>query len=367
MKIFLIGEYPPPYGGVSIHIKRLYEKLKDKIFIEIFSTSNERRENDGNIINKSIKKSILSIFFMKKNEIYHFHESSIKIVTLISIFSFITRNKIILTIHNDRFEVNYNKANFICQLIIRKFLKYITYIILVGGNTKNFLLKCKTKNISIIPGYINPTLNVKDYEKIDKNVWKFIKNARAKKYKIISANGNIRFFNKEDLYGLDLLIELTYLLKKNGYKVSLVFALLGYENQSSDERNYFEKLLKKIRKYKIENYIFIYKVKNTEFYPILDKTDIFIRPTNTDSYGISVTEAIYLKKPAIASDVCLRQEGTIYFKSRNITDLLEKTKFVLNNYDREKTKLEKIKIKEYYEDVLEIYKKVYEGKNINEK
>ena len=142
----------------------------------------------------------------------------------------------------------------------------------------------------------------------------------------------------------------------------MLFALLGYDNQTQEERNYFEELENRIKKYQIDKEVFIYKVKDTEYYPILDKTDIFIRPTNTDGYGISVTEAIYLKKPAIASDVCQRQKGTIYFKSRDTKDLFEKTKFVLDNYDEEKNKLGKIEVKEYYEEVLEVYKKVYRGK-----
>ena len=359
MKIFLLGPYPPPYGGVSIHVKRLYEKLKNYISIDIYTTSKNREFSP-----LTLKEIIISSFFMKKEEIYHIHESSIKLILVFSFISFIKKNKMILTIHNDRFESNYNKENFITRYLLKKFLKSIKHIILVGSNEIEFFYKnnIKENNISIIPGYINPIINKKDYLKIDKEIWDFIENSKNKSEKIITANGNIRFFNNEDLYGLDLLIELIYLLRKDEYNVSLVFALLGYDDQTKEERTYFKTLLKKIEEYKIKENILIYKVKDTEYYPILDKTDIFIRPTNTDGYGISVTEAIYLKKPAIASDVCQRQKGTIYFKSRDIKDLLEKTKLVLNNYNKEKNKLEKIEVKEYYEDVLEIYKKVYRGK-----
>lgn len=359
MKIFLLGPYPPPYGGVSVHVKRLYERLKDYTSIKIHTTSKNKF-----FLSKKIKDIIVFSFFLKKEEIYHIHESSIKLILMLSFINFIRKNKMILTIHNDRFESNYDKESFIIRYLLKKFLKNINHIILVGNNEIEFFYKnnIKKNNISVIPGYINPVINREDYLKIDKQVWKFINDSKEKNEKIITANGNIRFFNNEDLYGLDLLIELIHLLKKDGYKVSLLFALLGYGNQTQEERNYFEELENRIKKYQLDKKIFIYKVKDTEYYPILDKTDIFIRPTNTDGYGISVTEAIYLKRPAIASDVCQRQKGTIYFKSRDIKDLLEKTKLVLNNYNEEKNKLKEIEVKEYYKDVLEIYKKVYEGK-----
>lgn len=359
MNIILIGMYPPPYGGVSVHIKRLYEKLKQNISINILATNKNK-----NFKYRKLKKIIFNFPFFKEDCIYHFHDSAVKILSFTGFLNFISKKKVIVTIHNNRLEENYKNSNKIFKFLLKSFIKYINHIILVSDYLKPFLIECgmKEKNISVIPAYINPVINEKDYLKIDKEVWDFIENSKNKNEKIITGNGNIRFFNNEDLYGLDLLIELIYLLKKNNYKISLIFALLGYESQTKEERIYFESLLEKIQEYQIEENIFIYKVKDTEYYPILDKTDIFIRPTNTDGYGISVTEAIHLKKPAIASDVCKRQEGTIYFKSRDIKDLLEKTKSVLNNYDEEKNKLGKIEVKEYYEDVLEVYKKVYEGK-----
>lgn len=364
MKINLIGPFPSPYGGISIHIKRLYEKLKAlNIEAKVYSTNNINIKNQD-IKYSDLKKTILKSVVFNKNEIIHIHDSGLKIRGLISLVGVLFDKKIIMTIHGVSLEEEYNSINKLGKNIYKFLLNKISYMIVVSPQIKEWCIKnhILEKKIAVIPAYINPVINKEDYLKIDKEVWNFIENSKNKNEKIITANGNIRFFDNEDLYGLDLLIELIYLLKKDNYKVSLIFALLGYDDQTQKERNYFEELEIRIKKYQLDKEIFIYKVKDTEYYPILDKTDIFIRPTNTDGYGISVTEAIYLRKPAIASDVCQRQKGTIYFKSRDIKDLLEKTKLVLNNYDEEKNKLKNIVVKEYYEDVLEIYKKVYEGK-----
>lgn len=364
MKINLIGPYPPPYGGISIHIKRLYQKLKTLNIKSNIYCVNKTDTNNKEIKSLKLKKIILLSIFFNKNEIIHLHTSGLKVRLIMSLISFLFNKKLIITIHGVSLEEEYNRLNKFGKIIYKFLLNEISYLIVVNYKIKDWCIKNKIllNKIEVIPAYINPIINENDYLKINKEVWDFIDKSKKKEEKIITANGNIRFFNSEDLYGLDLLIELIYLLKKDEYKVSLLFALLGYDDQTEEEKNYFEELENRIKKYQIDKEIFIYKVKDTEYYPILDKIDIFIRPTNTDGDAVSLREAIYFKKPNIASDVVKRPRGTLIFKTRSMKDLLEKTKFVLNNYDEERNRLEKIEVKEYYEDVLEVYKKVCRGK-----
>ncbi len=76
-------------------------------------------------------------------------------------------------------------------------------------------------------------------------------------------------------------------------------------------------ILEKIKEYKIEgNILFLTGQKNYGLY--LKKSDIMIRPTYSDAYGISIEEAIYFNCRAIVSNVCNRPEGTILFENRNI-------------------------------------------------
>lgn len=74
-----------------------------------------------------------------------------------------------------------------------------------------------------------------------------------------------------------------------------------------------------------------------------------------------MSEAIYVNTPCIASDVCLREEGTILFRNRDFKDLYDKVVNVLENYNIYKEKVIKIKIKNYAREILETYKQI----NIN--
>lgn len=341
----MIGPYPPPYGGVSIHIKRLITII-DKNCIKT------------KIINKSFKSFFIKMFFIKKG-IYHIHLTGWKTIVMLGILS-ICRKKIILTLHSINFDKEYKQSNKLLKKILRWSMKQIPIIVCVNEQIKKgcLMLGVLEKHLKVISPYINPMIIKNEYNNIDKSLWNFIEKKQKNNYRILTANGNIRFYNNEDLYGLDLLIEMLYKLKQDNYKAALVFALLGYNNQTKQEREYFNCLLERIKKYHLTADIYIYKVENTEYYPILDKSDIFIRPTNTDGDAISLREAIYLKKPNIASEASLRPAETILFKNRNVNELFNKTKYVLENYDIEKEKLDKIIIKENYNEILEIYRKL---------
>lgn len=357
MKVILIGSYPPPYGGISIHMQRLYKKLmRNGINTEIYSLNKIKKENER-IKYFNLKKDFIKLIFLKKDNIIHFHGSSFKARILLATISYIFRRKVIMTVHGVSLEEEYKSLNPIGKAVYKFFLNKISYLIVVNPQIKEWCIKNNIlkKKIKVIPSYINPIIAEQDYKKIDKKVWKFIEERRKEKNLLITANGNIRFYNDEDLYGVDLLIELMKELREKKYKVSLIFALLGYEQQSDKERIYFKNLLNRIKEYGLEKFIYFYKVKNTEYYPILERCDIFIRPTNTDGDAISLREGIYFKKICIASDVVVRPDEIILFKNRNIKELLLQVENVIKNYKIEKKRLDNIEVGEYFDEMLELY------------
>ena len=90
MKIINIGVYPPPFGGVSIHLKRLKEYLDkgniDNIIIDLSKYNSRAKANNG-IKVMSWKEAILSLFFHKK-AILHFHIFSWKSALIYYILGF---------------------------------------------------------------------------------------------------------------------------------------------------------------------------------------------------------------------------------------------------------------------------------------
>ena len=101
-KIAIIGLYPPPYGGISIHIKRMKNYL-EKNCIECIVYNESSIVEHENIINvnsiNSYRKFILRIPFLKSN-VLHFHSTNCKIRMLLGWYKFLGK-KIILTIHGE--------------------------------------------------------------------------------------------------------------------------------------------------------------------------------------------------------------------------------------------------------------------------
>lgn len=261
--------------------------------------------------------------------------------------------KIILTVHGDSLSSQLKESSKIVKNLLLWSLKKLDKIICVNPKTKDelILLGINSNNILTLPAYINPVEDEDDYNNLPYEVKKFMNESKF----LISANGCIRFYNNEDLYGLDMLIEMVKDIIGKGYDISLLFALLDKNSQNTEENEYYNELKDRIKNYGLEKKICIYEVNNTEFYPILKKSKLFIRPTNTDGYGVSIAEAIYYNVPSIASDVCNRPEGTILFSNRDQNKINNKVIDLINNYKDYKDELDKISVTDYIDDIIKEY------------
>jgi glycosyltransferase involved in cell wall biosynthesis len=109
-----------------------------------------------------------------------------------------------------------------------------------------------------------------------------------------------------------------------------------FSKLNDEDEKYLEYLKKKAGELGISSKAFFW-IKERPFYPILRFADIFLRPTNTDGDAISVREALYLGVPVVASDVVERPHETLIFKNRNIDDLEEKVRTVIENIGQNRT------------------------------
>jgi glycosyltransferase involved in cell wall biosynthesis len=332
-KLLLIGPYPPPLGGVSVHLKRLKELLeKNNYKTDVFYTS---RKNPSKIINSI---NLLKIILHNNYDIIHIHGYYKAFIILIFICKYQKKYKIFYTDHNPRLFSNKNKIH-LC--LIRVFIKKLDYLIVVANHIlKNYRLNRVNlpKNVLIQNAFLPP---------IVENEYKIIKAYPPKikvfisehKPLIIATAWKINFFNKIDLYGLDICIELTWKLKKNFPQIGFLFGLANKESKSKYIAEMEEMIIKKgISK----NFQII--VGQNELWPLFKVADLIIRPTVTDGDSLSIRESLYFNCPVVASNVVSRPKGTITFKSRDINDLINKVTKILNShitkYDKKHSKFE---------------------------
>lgn len=315
MKEVHIGPLPPPLGGISVYLYRLSKIKKEAQFIDVkkFKTSLE--------INLWLLKQVFAL--KKKNFIYH--SPSLKTRLKLFLLSCISIHDFSLVIHGSSLIDHYKKSRKITKYLTKCMLNSANFIQVVDPNIQKFIkdLGIKNKNIFIKDAFLPPP--PEDEKKIlnsyEKELFEFIE---LRDPILISNAGFIRFYNNVDLYGLDMCVNLTNLLKKDYPNIGYIFALADEKINSQ----YLKIIKEQIKKLNIENN-FYFITGQKEIWPIFKKVDIMIRPTYKDGYGISIAEALYFNCPAIASDVCKRPNGTILFKNRDLEDLYEKIKCVL--------------------------------------
>lgn len=347
MKISIIGPFPKPYGGVSVHIQRLKARLNENnISAQVYDTSGTKKNETEVFEIKNMRLFLIKKLFQMNEKIIHFHIFNSKILIYSSLISIFGKKKIIITLHSFRQKIGISE-----KIAFWFASKSKVLFIAVASHIKEKLLDLGivNTNIKVITAFIPPKIIENDISDIPNEIWDFIKKHKP----IISANASrITFYEKTDLYGIDMCIELCSRLKEIYPKTGFVFCIPDISDYS-----YFNKLIMEIKDRKLENN-FIFQTKQCQLYPIIKKSDLFVRPTNTDGYSVSLAEAIYFKIPVAASDVCQRPESTVLFKNRDNSDFFEKVKCILENHEYYKQLTENVKTEDFGEQLVDIYKKI---------
>lgn len=309
MKIIHIGPLPPPLGGISVFLYRLKKLFPDYIFVD------ESRLSKWGFI-KAILQLDSHVFY---------HSPNLTRRLFIFIFCKLLGNNFTLVCHGDGLKDSYVNSNIFMRYLIRSMLRNATGIHVVNKQIAGFIkeiLKINLESITVRNAFLSPPLTEESDILLTYNnsVFEFLNEHSP----IILANASaLVFYKKQDLYGLDICIELIAKLKESFPKVGLIFALADASNVE-----YLNKIEQRIEKLDIKNNLY-FLTGQKELWPLFKRVDIMVRPTCSDGYGISIAEALYFGCPAVASDVCTRPEGTILFKNRDLNDFYNKVVSIL--------------------------------------
>ena len=346
----LIGPCPPPYGGIAIHVRRLREQLTESGWECMVYDLVRQRELRGAEVTaiKNARLWPLRYFFTASENVIHYIYSGWELGILVGMMGFLGK-KTVVSIVGDDLKDHLMKGGWFRKQLLSFALKRYACIIAVNPEINQLLLSTgiRPERIEVITPFLPPVVSNEAQNEIPGEIWRFIDSHKP----VISANAfKIRFYNGIDLYGLDMCIELCVKLKSTYPEVGFVFCL-----PDIGDEGYFTRMRQEIRDKGIEdNFLFVTQPLD-EVYPIWQKSDVFVRPTNTDGDSVSLREALYLKTPSVASDVISRPEGTVLFKNRNIDSFTESVEYVLRNYKQLKADMESLEVKSGFSQILEVY------------
>ncbi len=140
LNALLVGGYPLPYGGISVHIERLYKFIVNngaecQILFTGFNQSKLIKNNDIIWI-----FNIVKLFKQKKTDtIVHIHVSALRNLLKIYLLSrLFSSQKKLITIHSGTFNKKLYKQSKLKHLFLRKVLENFNYIITVILNKNNY-------------------------------------------------------------------------------------------------------------------------------------------------------------------------------------------------------------------------------------
>ena len=336
-KIVLIGAYPPPVGGVSIHIQRLIGLLSNHADFDVVDESSIRKERwPFNLRSFNLLKYLKIV---KRADVVHVHSGLfIRRLFHVIVCRFLLRKFVVVTVHHDPAVERFSG-------VTKWLLSKCNHAILVNREGYDMMKTNSGCQYHMMPAFLPPIIDREpDLPETVKN-WTAVKKGNGAVICVSNA-WRLVLHDNEDLYGLDLCMEAFRLLKLKGRNYKLVFVVASNPNQVELMNSY----KKYIHDNGLEEDILIWESPLSFIRLILD-SDIVLRTTNTDGDALSIREAIHFRKPVIASDVVKRPDGVRLFQNRNVESLVEN----ILNCPVEKANGKKKETKDYISQYKAIY------------
>lgn len=321
--VALLASYPPPFGGVANHVQRL-SSLLDKRGVEhlIYNAVSASADSPRVVSVVDHRHTWMLRYALTAPERLIYIFSARLEVWLLGAFMAKARGKrVIVRLRNQalpEYLEDPKKRVLACAA-----LRSMTRVIAVSRALASATREAGVPQDRIVyqPGFLPPALNTPGSLGMSDVQRSFVSAHQP----LIVANGQVDRHDGVDLYGLDHMVEMMGRLREAHPNVGLAVSFWHHPPKDQPE---LDRLQRRAEELGVGDQILFY-TESRPFVPLLEKADVFIRPTYTDGDANSVREALYLGVPAIASDVVERPEGTILHRTRDLDDMTDKVQKVL--------------------------------------
>lgn len=351
-------EIPPPYGGITVFVKRLSLSLSNLGFLsgafthnaDIISIPCDYRHLFKDRFPQHTRSvwGLLSVprllKVLKNYQIFHNHTCLNSSILTWCVHK-ITGIPVVWTIHNQMIDRELSCMNgldffFFRQLASDKSVQFIS----VNSNAKMSLMELGVKfanEISICPAYI-PPVKVGQYEDyLSTQLESFVNSSRLS---LLFYAESFATYNGNSIYGTDTIIELFCRAKRLIPDLRLILCI---SNCDTDTQLKYKLMVPE--EFANDTYWQVGPIP--EMWPLLESTTVLVRPTSTDGDSVMLREALAMGLPVVASNVTIRPEGCIVYEYGDFEDLFQKTISILSKPYRKSFPQD-----ERTSDMLELYK-----------
>jgi glycogen synthase len=311
-RILLIGDYPPPMGGIAVHVQQLHRALvRQGHRCKVLNIGKGDAATDGVIQGRGYKRFSHELLRHASNGwVLHLHTSGNNpkawtVAMAVAVAGQMFRTPTVVSVHSGLIPQRFPKNAALRRRAQLALVGY-THVVTVSDAVRQTLLQLglRPQRVSMFPAFC-PT------EVLPGQSPPALEAARARRQPLLCAA-----HHPSPVYGRRLILEALALLRR-GYP-GIGLALFGPGTGSGEyhadaERFGVADLLEDLG-----------ELEHASALAVMQRSDVFVRPTTADGDAVSVREALTLAVPCVATDVAQRPPGTLVARAADAADLAQK-------------------------------------------
>jgi glycogen synthase len=307
MKILLIGEFPPPYGGISVHVSGLHKELT--------AAGIPSRVLDITRVRQPVKFGAALLHAVWQGWTPHLHTNGHNpkswLVALACGLAGKARGGGVLTLHSGLAPRYLSSLSLLKRWCAARACSLYGRVLCVSPAIQHsvVLLGVPPERTEIAPACLPVSV---PHVALDTYLHSWTERHRP----LLST---ALFFRPE--YGFDLMVAGLAEFRVRHPRFGCVVMGSG-EEQAQARRLVKDAGLE-------DNLLLVGDVEHDTCLELMSRSDVFLRSTLSDGDSISVREAISLGVPVVASRTGARPVGTILFEPGNVEDMLSKLDLAL--------------------------------------
>ncbi|GMV40045.1 MAG: hypothetical protein AMXMBFR64_17610 [Myxococcales bacterium] len=312
--VALVGVFPPPLGGVSVHLQRLAARLEDQ------GVSVMRQ---GAPTGPPFFGYHLEVLRRTRGaHVVHAHLHGAAHLALLAALARTCR-RVVLTIHGDNVVGPALEGHRSRAAVTGAALRSLHAVVCVNPRIQQEVLALGVRHerTLVAPAFLPPDERTLSTDVLPE-VAAFVDRHRP----VLSASAFTFDLHRGILlYGQDQLVELVARLAPSLPDLGLVVHLSRTDGPSAER---FAATRALARERGVDDRV-LWVPGSRDLGPTLARSDALIRPTATDGDAVSVREALHLGVPVVASDAVGRPEGTHVARSGDLDALVAATRKAL--------------------------------------
>ncbi len=316
--IAIIGPYPDyggQVGGISVHIQRIVPYMREAgLDVRVYQIGGAGCPAEGVYSCRGRWGFLGPILRTERRSVVHSHLIGAHERVAQGLARYGRSGPMILTVHGRSLRDQIHQPRKVPGALVAWAARAMDHVVAVSAEVAGDVRQAGVapERISTLPAYAPPRVTDAERARMPAELSAFVQTHDP----VCCFMGAFIEYDGKDLYGHDLALEMLGRLRAEHPNAGLVISIGRAGDRSSIE----QQVRARAAQPDVAGHV-LFLPPGLPLCPVIEQSDVFVRPTRVDGWGVSVAEAIQLNVPAVASDVCQRVSGAYLFPNEDVAAL----------------------------------------------